>query len=46
VLYGVAICIGLIGFPKIAAAFYLLLAIPSVVLAGAHGRLLRWTHAD
>ena len=45
VLYAVAIGVGLVGFPKLAAAFYLVLAIPSVVLAGAHGRLLRWSHA-
>src|ERR1700739_4250207 len=45
VLYAVAICVALLGFPKIAAAFYLVFAIPSVVLAGAHGRLLRWSHA-
>jgi uncharacterized membrane protein len=44
VLYAVAIGIGLVGFPKVAAVFYLVLAIPSVVLAGAHGRLLRWSH--
>jgi uncharacterized membrane protein len=45
VLYAVAICVALVGLPKIAAAFYLVLAIPSVVLAGAHGRLLRWSQA-
>lgn len=45
VLYAVAVCIALVGFPKVAAAFYLVLAIPSVVLAGAHGRLLRRAHA-
>jgi uncharacterized membrane protein len=45
VLYAVAICIGLVGFPKVAAALYLVLAIPSVVLAGAHGRHLRRAHA-
>jgi uncharacterized membrane protein len=45
VLYAVAIGVGLVGFPKLAAAFYLVLAIPSVVLAGAHGRLLRWSHS-
>ncbi len=45
VLYVLAICVGLVGFPKVATAFYLVLAIPSVVLAGAHGRLLRWSHA-
>jgi uncharacterized membrane protein len=44
VLYAIAICIGLVGFPKVAASFYLVLAVPSVVLAGAHGRLLRWSH--
>jgi uncharacterized membrane protein len=43
ILYAAAICVGLAGFPKIAAAFYLVLAIPSVVLAGAHGRILRWS---
>ena len=43
VLYMAAICVGLVGFPKLAAAFYLVLAIPSVVLAGAHGRILRWS---
>ena len=45
VLYAVAIGVGLVGYPKLAAAFYLVLAIPSVVLAGTHGRLLRWSHA-
>jgi uncharacterized membrane protein len=44
VLYVVAICIGLVGVPKLAAALYLVLAIPSVVLAGGHGRLLRNSH--
>ena len=42
--YAVAICIGLVGFPKLAAALYLVLAIPSVLLAGVHGRLLRKSH--
>lgn len=37
VLHAVAIGVGLVGFPKLAAAFYLVLAIPSVVLARAHG---------
>ena len=40
-----ATCVALVGVPKIAAAFRLVLAIPSVVLAGAHGRLLRWSRA-
>jgi uncharacterized membrane protein len=44
-LYAVAIGVGLVGFPKLAAAFYLVLAIPSVVLAGVHGRLLRKSHS-
>lgn len=34
-----------IDFLKLAAALYLVLAIPSVVLAGTHGRLLRRSHA-
>jgi uncharacterized membrane protein len=46
VCYAVAICIGLVGFPKVAAALYLVLAIPSVVLAGAHGRLFRRSHVS
>jgi uncharacterized membrane protein len=44
-LYVGAICVGLFGFPKLAAALYLVLAIPSVALAGTHGRMLRWSHA-
>ena len=44
-LYIGAICVGVLGFPKLAAALYLLFAIPSVILAGAHGRILRWSHA-
>jgi uncharacterized membrane protein len=45
VLYAVAICIALVGFPKLAAALYLVLAIPSVVLGATHGRLLRKSHS-
>jgi len=41
VFYAAAIGLGLVGFPKLAAAFYLVLAIPSVMLAGAHERFAR-----
>jgi uncharacterized membrane protein len=41
VLYLVAIGVGVAGMPKLAAAFYLVLAIPSVLLMGSHRRGLR-----
>ncbi|MBV8219539.1 MAG: DUF1211 domain-containing protein [Solirubrobacterales bacterium] len=39
--YFVAICIGLVGFPKIGAVLYLLLAIPGVLLIQVHRRPLQ-----
>jgi uncharacterized membrane protein len=44
VLYAVAICVAFVGLPN-RRGVLLVLAIPSVVLAGAHGRLLRWSQA-
>lgn len=45
VLYLVAIVIGVVGLPKLAAALYLVLAIPSVLLMGSHRRGLRGSGA-
>jgi uncharacterized membrane protein len=39
--YLIAICVGLVGFPKVGAALYLLLAIPGVLLIEVHRRPLR-----
>jgi uncharacterized membrane protein len=44
-LYLVAVAVGIVGLPKLAAALYLLLAIPSVVLMGSHRRGLRRSDA-
>jgi uncharacterized membrane protein len=39
--YTIAICVGLVGFPKVGAVLYLLLAIPGVLLIEVHRRPLR-----
>lgn len=39
--YLAAICVGLVGFPKVGAVLYLLLAIPGVLLIEVHRRPLR-----
>jgi uncharacterized membrane protein len=39
--YVIAICVGLVGFPKVGAVLYLLLAIPGVLLIEVHRRPLR-----
>jgi uncharacterized membrane protein len=41
--YTIAICIGLVGFPKVGAVLYLLLALPGVLLIEVHRRPLRAT---
>lgn len=45
VLYLAAIVVGVVGLPKLAAALYLVLAIPSVLLMGSHRRGLRRSDA-
>jgi uncharacterized membrane protein len=39
--YLIAICVGLVGFPKVGAVLYLLLAIPGVLLIQVHRRPLQ-----
>ncbi len=39
--YLIAICVGLVGFPKVGAVLYLLLALPGVLLIEVHRRPLR-----
>jgi uncharacterized membrane protein len=39
--YLIAICVGLVGFPKLGAVLYLLLAVPGVLLLEVHRRPLR-----
>ena len=39
--YLIAICVGLVGFPKVGAVLYLLLALPRVLLIEVHRRPLR-----
>jgi hypothetical protein len=36
--YLIAICVGLVGFPKVGAVLYLLLSIPGVLLVEVHRR--------